>query len=156
MSRRIKKTGVLAERRSTISGRKAIFSQQIADKRKANELGSSDDLLEPAKRRPPPSAGSGPLPANSSGRTSLCKQLANRAFRGRSDVRNSTSRTCRSASTKLDVRAHSILLGPVRNLRLIRDNQEAHVKPHVLTSEPQPYCTTANAHVANTSQTAAS
>ena len=40
-------------------------SSQLTGKRKANELGSSDDSSEPTNRRPAPGAGSAPLPATS-------------------------------------------------------------------------------------------
>jgi len=61
---RRKKPAVPAGRPST-SGRGATFSQQLAGKRKTNELASSGDLMEPANRRPAPGAVSAPLRANS-------------------------------------------------------------------------------------------
>jgi len=63
MSRRKKKPAVPAGSRSTTPGRGATSSQQLAGKRKANELASSGDLMEPANRCPAPGAGSAPLPA---------------------------------------------------------------------------------------------
>jgi len=54
---------VSAGRRSTTSGRGSRASQQLAGKRKANELARSGDSTEPANRRPAPGAGSMPLPA---------------------------------------------------------------------------------------------
>jgi len=66
MARRKKKPAVLAERRSTTSGNGAIASQQLAGKRKANELACPGDSMEAANRRPAPGAGSAPLPVNSS------------------------------------------------------------------------------------------
>jgi len=65
MARRKKKPAVPAGKRSTTSGSGTRASQQLAGKRKANELGSSGDYMEPANRRPAPGAGSMPLPANS-------------------------------------------------------------------------------------------
>ena len=60
-----KKPAVLAGRRSTPTGSGTSASQQLAGKRKANELASSGDSMEPANRRPATGAGSFPLPANS-------------------------------------------------------------------------------------------
>jgi hypothetical protein len=64
MARRKKRPAVPAGRRSTPSGSGASASQQLAGKRKANELASSGGSMEPANRRPAPGAGSLPLPAN--------------------------------------------------------------------------------------------
>jgi len=65
MSRRKKKPAVPAGSRSTTSGRGARASQQLASKRKANELASSGDLMEPSNRCPAPGVGSTPQPATS-------------------------------------------------------------------------------------------
>jgi len=62
-ARRKKVPTVSAGRRSTTSGSGSRASQQLADKRKANELASSGDSTEPANRRPATGAGSVPLPA---------------------------------------------------------------------------------------------
>ena len=64
MARRTKQVAP-AGRRSTTSVSVARASQQLAGKRKANEVASSGDSMEPAKRRPVSGAGSMPLPANS-------------------------------------------------------------------------------------------
>ena len=66
MARGKKKPVVPAGKRSTTSGSVTRALQQLADKRKANELACSSDSMEPANRRPAPGAGSAPLPANSS------------------------------------------------------------------------------------------
>ena len=66
MAQRKKKPAVPAGRRSTTSGSGARTSQQLVGKCKANELANSGDSREPAHRRPAPSAGPTPLPANSS------------------------------------------------------------------------------------------
>ena len=58
-----KKPAMLAGRRSTPTGSGTSASQQLVGKRKASELASSGDSMEPANRRPAPSAGSLPLPA---------------------------------------------------------------------------------------------
>jgi hypothetical protein len=67
LSQRKKKPMVPAGSRYTAPGRGARAPQrqtgQLAGKRKANELASSSDSSEPAKRRPEPSEGSAPLPA---------------------------------------------------------------------------------------------
>ena len=63
MAWRNKKPALPAGRRSTSSGRGTCGSQQLAGKRKANELASSGDSTEPANRRPAPGAGSLLLPA---------------------------------------------------------------------------------------------
>ena len=60
---RKKRPAVLAGRRSTPTGSGTSASQQLAGKRKANELASSGDSMEPANRRPAHGAGSLPLPA---------------------------------------------------------------------------------------------
>jgi len=69
LSCRKKKPLVPAGSRSTMSAGGARVPQrswsQLAGKRKANELASSGDLSEPTNRRPAPTAGSAPLPANS-------------------------------------------------------------------------------------------
>jgi len=65
MARRKKKPAVPAGKRSTTSGSGTRASQQLAGKRKANELASSGEPMEPANRRPAPGAGSVPLPVNS-------------------------------------------------------------------------------------------
>ena len=69
LSRRKKKPLVSAGSHSTTSGGGARVPQrpssQLAGKRKANELASSDDSSEPANRRPAPGTGSAPLPATS-------------------------------------------------------------------------------------------
>ena len=64
MARSKKRPAVPAGRRSTQSGGGTSSSQQLAGKRKANELASSSDSMEPANRRPAPGAGSLLLPAN--------------------------------------------------------------------------------------------
>jgi len=64
MARRKKKPAVPAGRRSTTSGSGARASQQLAGKRKANELACSGESMEPGNRRPAPGAGSAPLHAN--------------------------------------------------------------------------------------------
>jgi hypothetical protein len=56
---------VPAGRRSTTSGSGTRSSQQLAGKRKDNELASSGDSMDPANGRPAPDAGSVPLPATS-------------------------------------------------------------------------------------------
>ena len=66
MARRKRKPAVPAGRRSTTSASGTNASQQLAGKRKANELASSGDSVEPANRCPAPGAGSLPLPAMSS------------------------------------------------------------------------------------------
>jgi len=58
MVRRKKKPAVPAGRRSTTSGSGTRASLQLAGKRKANELASSGDSMEPANRSPAPGAGS--------------------------------------------------------------------------------------------------
>jgi hypothetical protein len=62
---RRKKAEVAARSRSTTCTDGATASQrsssQLADKRKANELASSGELLEPANRSPAPGDGSAPL-----------------------------------------------------------------------------------------------
>ena len=63
MARKKKRPAVLAGRRSTPTGSGTSASQQLAGKRKASELASSGDSMEPANRRPAPGAGSLPLPA---------------------------------------------------------------------------------------------
>ena len=65
MARR-KKPSVPAVRRSTTSGSGTRASQQVAGKRKANELSSSGDSMEPANRGTAPGAGSLYLTATSS------------------------------------------------------------------------------------------
>ena len=65
MARRKKRPAVSAERRSTPSGSGTSASQQLAGKRKVNELASSDEPMEPANRSPAPGSVSLPLPANS-------------------------------------------------------------------------------------------
>jgi len=62
-NRRKKVPTVSTWRRSTTSGNGSRGSQQLAWKRKANELASSGDSTEPANRRPTTGAGSVPLPA---------------------------------------------------------------------------------------------
>ena len=49
--------------RKGAAGSGSSASQQFAGKRKASELASSGDSMEPANRRPAPGAGSLPLPA---------------------------------------------------------------------------------------------
>jgi len=63
MARRKKIPTVSAGRRSTTSGSGSTAPQQLAGKRKANELASSGDSTEPANLRPATVAGSMPLPA---------------------------------------------------------------------------------------------
>ena len=63
MERKKKKPAVLAGRRSTPTSSGSSASQQLAGKRKASELASSSDSMEPANRRPAPGSGSLPLPA---------------------------------------------------------------------------------------------
>jgi len=65
MARRKKKATVPAGRSSTTSESGTRASQQLAGKRKANELANSVDSMEPANRRPAPGALSVPLPATS-------------------------------------------------------------------------------------------
>ena len=64
MARRKKRPAVPARRRSTPSGSGTIASQQLAGKRKADELASSADSKKPANRRPAPGAEFLALPAN--------------------------------------------------------------------------------------------
>jgi len=64
MARR-KKPAVPAGERSTTSGSGTRASQQLAGKRKANELASSGDSMESANRPPAPGAGAMPLSATS-------------------------------------------------------------------------------------------
>ena len=64
MARR-KKPAVPAEKRSITSGSGTRASQQLAGKRKTNNLASSGDSMEPANRRPAPGARFVPLPMNS-------------------------------------------------------------------------------------------
>jgi len=66
IARRTKKPAGPAGKRSTTSANETRASQQLAGKRKPNELASSCDYIEPTNRRPAPGAGSAPLPANSS------------------------------------------------------------------------------------------
>ena len=47
------------------AGRRGTQTQKLADKRKDNELASSDETMEPVNRRATPVAGSLPLPAPS-------------------------------------------------------------------------------------------
>jgi hypothetical protein len=65
-SRRKKKVAFAGSRSTVLRGRLKVslqaFSQQ-AGKRKANELASSGDTMEPANRRSAPGAGSAPLPS---------------------------------------------------------------------------------------------
>ena len=63
MARRKKIPTVSAGRRSTTSGSGSTAPQQLAGKRKANELASSGDSTEPANLRPATGAGYMPLPA---------------------------------------------------------------------------------------------
>ena len=63
---RRKNPAVPTGRRSTTTRSGATVSQQLAGKRKANELACSSESMEPANRRPAPGAGSAPLLANSS------------------------------------------------------------------------------------------
>ena len=65
MERRKKKPAGPAWRRRTTLGRGTRASQQLADKRKANELASSGDSMETTNRRPAPDAESVTLPATS-------------------------------------------------------------------------------------------
>ena len=69
LSSRKKKTVVSAGNRSRAPGGGPKSSQRppsrFEGKRKANELASSCDSMEPAIRRPAPDAGSAPLPASS-------------------------------------------------------------------------------------------
>jgi hypothetical protein len=66
MSRRMKKPGVPAGSRSTTFRSGARFFQrttsQLSGKRKANELASSGDSMQPGKMRPEPDDGSALLP----------------------------------------------------------------------------------------------
>ena len=62
MARRKRKPAVPAGKRSTTSGSGARSSQQLVGKRKANELASTGDPMEPAHRRSEPTAWSAPLP----------------------------------------------------------------------------------------------
>ena len=68
LSRRKKKPVLPAGIRSTTSGCGARTPQRssglLAGKRKANELASSGESLEPANRRPAPRDGSAPLPVS--------------------------------------------------------------------------------------------
>ena len=66
MSRWKNKPAVPAGSRSTCARAAQRPSSQPAGKRKANELVSSGDSMEPANRFPAPGAESAPLPANSS------------------------------------------------------------------------------------------
>jgi len=65
MARRKKKPAMPAGRRITTSGSGTRGSQKLAGKRKAKELASSGDSMEPTNRRPAPGAGSVPLPTTS-------------------------------------------------------------------------------------------
>ena len=64
MARR-KKPAVPVGRSSNASGSGNRASKQFAGKRKAKEIASSGDSMEPANRRPAPGAASLSLPANS-------------------------------------------------------------------------------------------
>ena len=61
--RRKKRRAVPAGKRSTPSGSGTSASQQLEGKRKANDVASSGNSLEPANSRPAPGAGPLPLPA---------------------------------------------------------------------------------------------
>jgi hypothetical protein len=63
LAARKKKTAVAAGSRSTTRGGGPKASSQLAGKRKANELLSSGDSMEPANKRPAPDTGSALLPA---------------------------------------------------------------------------------------------
>ena len=82
MAQRKKKPAVPAGRCSTTSGSGTRASQQLAGKRKTNELASSGNSMEPANRHPAPGAGSVPLPETSrvAGEQAACRQPATRAI----------------------------------------------------------------------------
>ena len=63
MAQKKKRPSVLAGRRSTTTGSGSSASQQLAGKRKASELASSGNSMEPANSRPAPGVESLPLPA---------------------------------------------------------------------------------------------
>ena len=88
---RKKKVAVPAGGRSTTLGSRTRASQQLAGKRKANELASSGDSMEPALALGPFLC---PRP-NSHGRTSCCRQPATRTIRGRGNVRGYIGRARR-------------------------------------------------------------
>jgi hypothetical protein len=97
-----KKLAVPAGRRSTTSGSGTRASQQLAGKRKANELARSGDSMESANRRPAPGAGSVPLPATSvvTDEQAACGQPATRIIPGRDYVRSCIGRAFRPVSAK--------------------------------------------------------
>jgi len=66
IARRTKKPAGPAGKRSTTSANETRASQQLAGKRKPNELASLCDYIEPTNKRPVPGAWFAPLPANSS------------------------------------------------------------------------------------------
>jgi hypothetical protein len=128
-SRKKRKTAVSAGSRSTAHGGGPKASSQLAGKRKANELISSGDSMEPANRRPAPGTLSAPLPAFcfSHGRTGCHRQPATRSVRERSDVCGHIGRSRRPAAAKWAAEAHSHGFGPVRIHCLNRDCKYAHV-----------------------------
>ena len=64
-AQRKKKPAVPVGRSSTTSGSGSRVSQQLAGKRKCNELARSGDSMDTANRLPGLGAGSSPLPDNS-------------------------------------------------------------------------------------------
>ena len=125
MARRKKKQAVPSGRCSTTSGSGTRASQQLAGKRKASELASSGESMEPANRLAAPGAVSVPLPATST--VTVEQAAASSRQRGSSggggNVRACIGRARRPVSAKSAAQAHSHGFGPIRTRCLNGDNQ---------------------------------
>ena len=170
LSRKKKKPIVSAERCSNTSVGEGIAPQspwnQLAGKRKANELASSGETFEPANRRPARNEGSAPLPASapavSSDQTAACSRQLGPSEGGVTYAAFLTKLGAPSQpSGSLKPKVHGHVFGPVRtptlsettNRRMSRDiygpvidkmdgtTQHAQVDNTYLLAEETPYKT---------------